>query len=172
MLSAVMVLLLVSCQNKSLQKYLVEKQDDPNFVKMDFATSLLQGVNSDFSPEEQEILESIKKINFVAYPLKKGDSVEYLSEKAEVENILSQDQYQELTRIKNKDWNVNLKFKGEVDAIDELIVYANDNSKGFAVFRILGDNMRPDQMLKLMETAEKGDLDFSKFPGMGDVFKN
>ena len=163
---------MVSCSDKSLQKYLVEKQDDAKFVKVDLATSLLEGRNSNFTPEEKDILHTIKKINVVAYPIKDGDTADYVIEKKELESILSQDRYKELTRIKSNDWNATLKYTGEEDAIDEVIVYANDNNRGFAVFRLLGENMRPDQMLKLMDSAERGDLDLSKFSGLGDVFKD
>lgn len=160
----------VSCSDKSLQKYLVEKQDDAKFVKVDLATSLLEGKNSNFTAEEKEILKTIKKVNVVAYPIKSGDTVDYIAEKMELESILSQPQYKDLTRIKSNDWNAQLKYTGEEDAIDEVIVYASDNERGFAVFRLLGENMRPDQMLKLMNSAERGDLDLSAFSGLGDLF--
>lgn len=163
---------MVSCSDNSLQKYLVEKQDDAKFVKVDVATSLLEGRNSNFTPEEKEILHTIKKINVVAYPIKDGDTADYVAEKKELESILSQDRYKELTRIKSNDWNATLKYIGEDDAIDELIVYANDNNRGFAIFRLLGENMRPDQMMKLMDSAERGDLNLSKLSGFEEIFKN
>lgn len=162
----------VSCNEKSLQKYLVEKQDDDKFVKVDLATSLLEGKNSNFTQEEKDILQTIKKINVVAYPIKDEDTANYNAEKKELEAILSQDRYKELTRIKSNDWNATLKYTGEEDAIDEVIVYANDNDRGFAVFRVLGEKMRPDQILKLMHSAERGDFDLSKLSGLGKVFKN
>ncbi len=162
----------VSCSDKSLQKYLVEKQDDAKFVKVDIATSLLEGENSDFTVEEKEILKTIKKINVVAYPIKDGDTADYVAEKEQLESILNQEQYKELTRIKSNDWNATLKYTGEEDAIDEVIVFANDNDRGFAVFRLLGENMRPDQMLKLMDAAERGNLNLSKLSGLSEIFKD
>ncbi len=166
------ILALTSCSDPSLQKYLVEKQDDDKFVKMDIAASLLQGRNSNFTQEEKEILNTIKKVNVVAYPFVDGDTAEYKKERQELRTILDQEQYKELTRIKSDDWNATLKYTGDEDAIDEVIVFASDDSKGFAVFRLLGENMRPDQMLKLMESAERGDLDVSKFEGFGQIFKD
>ncbi|QAA83070.1 DUF4252 domain-containing protein [Aequorivita sp. H23M31] len=163
-------LTLISCSDKSLQKYLVAKQDDPKFVKVDLPTSLLEGKNSSFGQEEKDILKTIKKINVVAYPIKAGDTTEYLSERNELESILRQDRFKELTRIKSKNWNATLKYTGEEDAIDEVIVYANDSERGFAIFRLLGKNMRPDQMLHLMKSVEDGDLDLSKLSGLSDVF--
>ncbi len=163
---------LTSCSDKSLQKYLVEKQDDDKFVKMDIAASLLQGRNSNFTQEEKDILNTIKKVNVVAYPIKEGDTADFEMERNELKDILDQDQYKELTRIKSNDWNATLKYTGEEDAIDEVIVFASDDKRGFAVFRLLGENMRPDQMLKLMKSAERGDLDISKLEGFGEIFKD
>ena len=163
---------LTSCSDKSLQKYLVEKQDDDKFVKMDIAASLLEGRNSNFTQEEKDILKTIKKVNVVAYPLKGGDTADFEKEKNELKIILDQDKYKELTRIKSNDWNATLKYTGEEDAINEVILFASDNNRGFAVFRLLGEKMRPDQMIKLMESAERGNLDVSKFSGFGEIFKD
>ncbi len=163
---------LISCNDKSLQKYLVEKQDDDKFVKMDIAASLLQGRNSNFTQEEKDILNTIKKVNVVAYPIKENDTADFEKERNELKAILDQEQYKELTRIKSDNWNATLKYSGEEDAIDEVIVFASDDNRGFAVFRLLGENMRPDQMLKLMKSAERGDLDVSKLEGFGEIFKD
>ena len=165
-------LALTSCNNKSLQKYLVEKQDDDKFVKMDVAASLLQGRNSNFSQEEKDILNTIKKVNVVAYPITDNDTVDYEKERQELKNILDQDEYKELTRFKSNEWSATLKYTGEEDAIDDVIIFASDDNRGFAVFRVLGENMRPDQMLKLVNSAERGDLDVSKFEGFGEIFKD
>lgn len=163
---------LISCNDKSLQKYLVQKQDDPKFVKVDIPPSMLEGKNSNFTLEEKDILRTIKKVNVVAYLIKEDDLAEFEVEKKELEAILAQDRYKELTRIKSNDWNATLKYTGEEDAIDEVIVFASDNKRGFAVFRLLGENMRPDQMIQLMNSAEKNNMDFSQLEGMFKDFKD
>jgi hypothetical protein len=163
---------LTSCSDKSLQKYLVEKQDDDKFVKMDIAASLLQGNSSNFTQEEKDIFSTIKKMNVVAYPIIEGNTADFEKERQELKTILDQEQYKELTRIKSNDWNATLKYTGEEDAIKEVIVFASDDNRGFAVFRLLGENMRPDQMLKLMKSVENGDLDVSKLKGFGEIFKD
>lgn len=162
----------ISCSNPSLQKYLVEKQDDPNFVKVDLATSMLEGKNSNFNEEDRAILKTIKKINIVAYPIKNGDSMAFVSEKKQLESILEQDRYKDLTRIKSKDWNATLKYSGDEEAVDEVIVFASDNTRGFAVFRLLGDNMRPDQILQLVHRMDDKDMDLSKLTGLSKIFKD
>lgn len=161
----------VSCSNeKSLQKYLVEKQSDDKFLKVDLATSLLQSENSTLSEEEQDILNTIKKVNVVAYKVT-DNTTEYEAEKGELAAIMKQDKYKTLVTFGSNTRGASLKYLGEEDAIDEVIVFASDDEKGFAVFRLLGENMRPDQMIKLMNAIDKGDIDVSKFSSLGDFFE-
>ncbi len=164
-------LTLMSCDNgKSLQRYLVDKQEDDRFLKVDIATSLFQSDDSKFTEEEQDILKTIKKINVVAYPVKNGNVAEYESEKGIIKGIIDQEEYKTLGSVKSKDMHMTMKYVGKETAIDEVIVFASSSEKGFGVFRLLCDDMRPDQALKLMKTMERGDLDLSKLSGIGDVF--
>ena len=61
-------------------------------------------------------------------------------------------------------------YLGSVTAIDEVIVYALDNQTGLAVFRLLGKDMKPSDVLKLSEMLESGNLDLSILTGLQDVF--
>ncbi|MBW2938083.1 DUF4252 domain-containing protein [Aureisphaera sp. CAU 1614] len=164
-------LTLISCDNgKSLQRYLVDKQEDDRFLKVDIATSLFQSDDSKFTEEEQDILKTIKKINVVAYPVKNGNLTEYESEKGIIKGIIDQEQYKTLGSVKSSDMHMTMKYVGKETAIDEVIVFASSSEKGFGIFRLLCDDMRPDQALKLMKTMERGDLDLSKLSGIGEVF--
>lgn len=165
-------LVFASCQEKSLQKYLVEKQDDPKFIKLDVPASLLKGKNSNFTSEQLEVLETVKKVNVVAYPIKEDNMAEYEKEKKELQSVLEQPKYKELTRIRSNEMNATLKYTADEDAIDEVIIFASDNSRGFAILRLLGENMRPDQMLLLMKAAEKDELNLSQFNGLFKNFKD
>lgn len=167
-LSAVMF---VSCGEKSLQKYLVEKQDDPGFLKMDVSPSLLQGKESKMSKESEEALKSIKKINVIAYPVKEGNQEDFILEKTEIESILSDNRYQELTRIKNQEWSLNISYTGTDTRIDEVIVYGVDHSRGFAVFRLLGNNLKPEQLSSIIQAVSQGDIDLSGITGLEEIFR-
>ncbi len=68
--------------------------------------------------------------------------------------------------------SMKLFFKGEEDAIDEMIVFASDDTKGFMLARLLGDDMNIGDMMKLAQTMEKGGIDVSQFEGVMDVFKD
>lgn len=167
---ALAALTLLSCSNeKSLQKYLVEKQDDDAFLKVDVATSLLQTEGNSLSKEEKDILETVKKINVVAFKITEGNKADYQVKKNELKEILKQEKYKTLIKFGSNNKGASLKYLGEEDAIDELIVFASDAEQGFAVFRLLGDNMRPDQMIKLMESINSGDVDLSSLKSIGDM---
>ena len=84
-------------------------------------------------------------------------------------NEPSLQKYKTLIKFGSNNRGATLNYLGEEDAIDEVIVFASDNEKGFAVFRLLGENMRPDQMIKLMSSIDNGDLDLSKFSGIGEL---
>ena len=168
---AIIVFALFGCNSESsLQRYLVDKQEDNNFVKVDLATSLLQSENADFTKEEQDILNTVKKINVVAYPKKGDNEAEYEAEKDKLKKIIGQEKYKTLIKYGSNNKGATLKYLGEEDAIDELIVFASDDERGFAVFRLLGDNMRPDSMLKLKNSIDNGDIDASKLKSIGELF--
>ena len=161
---------MISCNSEpSLQKYFVEKQDDDKFLKIDLATSRLQSEDANFSQEEKEVLNSVKKINVVAYPLK-GNTAEYEVERKKVQAILANEKYQTLMKMGSNKSGATLKYTGEEEAIDELIVFASDNEKGFAIFRLIGDNMEPDNLLKLMNSIDRGDIDPSQLKTIGNMF--
>ncbi|MDC8003697.1 DUF4252 domain-containing protein [Aureisphaera galaxeae] len=165
------LLTMASCTNdKSLQRYLVDKQEDDRYLKVDLATSLLQSDEATFTEEQQEILNTIKKVNMVAYPLKSGNEAEYNAEKSKVREIIDQEKYKTLSKMKSKDTHITLKYLGEEDAIDEVIVFASNEEKGFGVFRLLCDDMKPAQVLQLMNSIDSGDIDVSKLSGFSEVF--
>jgi len=162
---------LMSCNDgQSLQRYLVDKQDDDRFLKVDIATSLFLAEENNLSQEQRDILNTIKKINVVAYPLKSGKEADYESEKAIIKGIINQEKYKTLGSMKSKDMQFTMKYLGEETAIDEVVVFASSSEKGFGIFRLLCDDMRPDQALKLMNSMESGDLDLSKISGIGEMF--
>jgi len=173
-ISALILLTLtaISCQDgQSLQRYLVDKQDDDKFVKVDIATSLLESNEADFTQEQRDILNTIKKINVVAYPLKGENQVDYTAEKTELRSIIDQEKYKALGSFNSNGTFMTMKYLGTEDAIDEVIVFASDDDRGFAIFRLLGDKMNPGQMMKLMSSLQSGDLDLSAFGGIGDLLE-
>ena len=164
-------LTLFSCSNKeSLQRYIVDRQDDDSFLKIDIAASLLQTDSANLSQEEKDILKTIKKINVIAYPIEEGNVSASEVKMQVLKTILDQDRYKTLMKYGSNKEGATLKYVGLEDAIDEIIVFVRDDEKGFALFRLLGDDMRPEQMIKLMTAIEKGDVDISKLNSIRKIF--
>ena len=116
------------------------------------------------------MLASIKKMNVVAYSKKEGSQADFDIQTKRLKLIFDQQKYLVLGSFKAKSQNVTLMYLGDEDAIDEVIVYVLDNDKGLAVFRLLGNNMNPSDILKLSGMLEQGNIDLSKLTGLEDIF--
>ncbi|MFD2565622.1 DUF4252 domain-containing protein [Aquimarina rubra] len=156
------VMLLMSCNNGvSLQRYFVDHQGDADFIAVDLATSLLDARTREvqLSEEEREALESIKKVNFLAMPLKDENKARYEEEKEKINTILNANKYETLMRFGSNGTKAVLKFQGDEDNIDEMIVFASNKERGLALVRVLGDDMKPENIAKLMDAIDKGNVD-------------
>lgn len=161
----------VACNNEtSLQEYYVKNQEDSKFIALDIPASLI--ANADSLDEEQKAtLESVKKVNLLVYPVKEGKEA-YESEKQKLTGILKNDEYQLLMRFGNGDRRAEVYFTGEDDAIDELVVFGYDDSRGMGVARVLGEDMNPKNILRLMKSLEKGDLNIEGIKGITGMVKD
>jgi len=63
-----------------------------------------------------------------------------------------------------------VNYTGEETAIDEVIVYAFNNEQGLAVFRLLGDDLKPEQIVEFVLNAKDNGMDFSALGGLKDIF--
>jgi hypothetical protein len=160
---------LSSCNNgKSLQKYYVENQEDSDFMALDLPTSMF--TNSEFmEAEHKATLESISKINVLALK-KEEDPSKFETEKAELKEIFKDEKYQLLMRFGGSDRKAELYFTGEEDAIDELILYGYDNAHGLGVARVLGENMNPEKIMKLMKSLDEDNINVDGIKGLGEIF--
>ncbi|MBT8295547.1 MAG: DUF4252 domain-containing protein [Gramella sp.] len=160
---------LTSCDNgKSLQKYYVENQEDTDFLALDVPTSMFTNSES-LEAEEKATLESIKKINVLA--LKKDENPEkFEEEKLKLNEIFKDEKYQLLMKYGGGDKKAALYFTGEEDAIDEIIVYGYDDSQGLGVARVLGKDMDPEKIMKMMKSLDKDNIDMEGIKGLGKIF--
>lgn len=160
----------IACNNEtSLQEYYVENQENKDFVAIDVPTSLLAN-NESLDASQRETLESVRKINLLAYPVKTTDSAGFNSEKEELKRILENEKYQLLMRYGSGERKVEIFFTGEEDAVDEFVVYGTDEARGVGVARILGDDMNPDEILKFIRSLEEGDIDMDGLQSIAGMF--
>ncbi|HKJ48829.1 MAG TPA: DUF4252 domain-containing protein, partial [Christiangramia sp.] len=165
LLGALLIAGIASCDNdKSLQKYYVENQEDTDFLALDVPTSMFTNSGS-LEAEEKATLESIKKINVLA--LKKEDNpAKFEEEKVKLDEIFKDEKYQLLMKYGGGNRKAALYFTGEDDAIDELIVYGYDDEQGLGVARVLGDDMDPEKIMKMMKSLDKDNIDVDGIKGL------
>ena len=165
-------LAVTSCNSEpSLQQYFVDRQNDNEFIAVDLPSSLLDKEKIELSKDEKEALESIKKVNFLALPLNSSNEAKMAKESEEITKIVSSEKYETLMRFGSNGMSAVLKYQGDDDDIDEVIVFATHQEKGLALVRLLGDNMRPEKMASLMRSVEKGNLDLSALEQIAKTFE-
>lgn len=169
----VLVVTLSSCnQNPSLQTYFVDNQEQPNFLSIDVPVSMLKIDETKLTDEQKEAYHSVKKLNMLAYKTDSIHQADYKTELEKVKLIINDKKYQELMRGGNTtDGKFIVKYVGEDDDIDEFILFGNVNSMGFAVVRILGNDMDPNKLMKLSSVLEKGNIDNDQLNQFMDFFK-
>lgn len=168
----VTVLLTIACETTpSLQKYYVESKENNEFISIDLPASIIQLKDTDVSDDIKNILETIKKVNFLALQLTETNGDLYISEKQKVKDILKNPKYKQLMRMNMGKANVSVNYLGEEDAIDEVVIFGADNEKGFAVIRIIGENMNPADILKLSQEIKLDD-NSGQLKQLTGLFKN
>ena len=174
--SIVVVLLITaftSCnQGATLQTYYVDNELKPGFASFDVPTSLIDVESVDMTEEQKEAYESVDKLNVLTYIEEDTNAEDYKLELEKVQAILKNPKYEELMRGGNStDGKFVVKFLGEVDNIDELIIFGNANNKGFMIARILGDDMNAGKLMSLSSVLENADYDDSQLNGLKAFFK-
>lgn len=169
---AVFTTLMVSCNsNQSLQEYYVDNQDNKDFVAVDVPTSLFANSES-LNEEQKKTLETVKKVNVIAIPNKPENQKKISTEKSNVSNILKDEKYQLLMKYGGSTTNLEVYYTGDEEAVDEIIVYGYDDEKGMGIARVLGDNMNPSDILNLVRSMQKGDINMDGFKEISGIFLN
>lgn len=165
------ILFLLSCNAKpTLQTYFVDHQETPNFISMDIPVSFLGIDDIQVTKVQQEAINSIDKLNMLGYSLKSGDLDVFKQEVAQIKTLLKAENYNELMRLGNpKEGKINISYTGDDDTMDELVIFGESKEFGFAVIRVLGDEMNVSKIMELgpiinkLDTKEmnvEGFLDF------------
>ncbi|WP_306013152.1 MULTISPECIES: DUF4252 domain-containing protein [unclassified Allomuricauda] len=159
--------LLASCASQpSLQEYYVDNSENPNFLSIDVPASILKLNEDDLNPTQKEAIESLRKFNLLAFKKNADNAAEYEIEKKKVREILKGDDFVELMKINSKYGKGVIKYLGDEDAIDEVIIYGDSEDKGFALVRVLGKDMNPAHIIQLMQAIQKSDY---KGEGLGEI---
>ncbi|WP_299173992.1 DUF4252 domain-containing protein [uncultured Allomuricauda sp.] len=160
-------ILLASCSSQqSLQEYYVDNSENPNFIVVDVPASILKMDGADLTDTQQEAIESLRKFNLLAFKKNADNAAEYKIEKEKVKEILKDDEFVELMKINSSYGKGVIKYLGDENAIDEVIIYGDSKDKGFALVRVLGKDMNPAHIVQLMQAIQKSDY---KGEGLGEI---
>lgn len=152
-----------SCSSEpSLQKYYVAHQEDDRFMTMDISTNMIFQQLPGISEEARATIQTIKKINVLALPIDDDNVKQYKKEREKVKSILDKEDYHLLMKFNFSKGHLELRYLGKPDAIKEVVVLTYSDDKGFAVARLLGDDMRPDAFIEMIQASKKGDLEFNE----------
>lgn len=166
----VLLLLLASCSaTQSLQEYYVDNSENPNFLSFDVPVSILNLKEADLSEKEREAMSSLRKLDILAFKKTTENVVDYKSEKSNVQAILKNADFIELMKMNTPYGKATVKYLGDEDAIDEVIIYGDNDEKGFALIRVLGKDMNPANMMQLLQAIQKSDYKgqgFEKLEGL------
>lgn len=148
------MLALTSCNKPSLQKYIVENQDNSKFVTVDFSTNLLPiELNENASEEDKEALKSIRKVNIVFLPINKSTEEELKLEEQKIKSILKDSEYKTLMKFNDKKGKATLYYSGELEAINEIVGFVKIKDAGVGVGRVLGEKMNPNALMKMVKSV-------------------
>ncbi len=166
-----MVFLVSACSStKSLQEYFVDNTENPNFISLDIPTSILNLDETELTGEQKEALASLKKLNILAFKKSTQNVADYKLEKANVKKILANEEFNELMKINTEYGRVVVKYLGDDDTIDEVIIFGDNKDKGFALARVLGNDMNPAHFVQLVQAIQKSDYNGEGLGEIGNFF--
>ena len=166
-LLVVMMLVAASCSStQSLQEYYVDNSENPNFLSIDLPVSLLNMEKADLNAEQREALNSLKKMNVLAFKKTDANTVEFEAEKTTVKAILKNEKFIDLMKLNTSYGKGVIKYMGDDEMIDEVIIYGDNDEKGFMLIRVLGNNMKPANLVQFMQAIQKSDY---KGEGLGEI---
>ena len=165
-------LALVSCNSgTSLQTYFVDKQETKNFISQDLPLSMIKVDQSGFDEKQKEAYASVNRLNFLGFKADDSNKDAYNSEVKKVKAILSQPKYKDLMEFNDKGTKVVVKYIGNDDDADEVVVFGSSATKGFAIVRLLGNDMSPEKMMTLMQAMKSSDIDKNQIQDVMNFFK-
>jgi Domain of unknown function (DUF4252) len=165
-------LLLLSCNSEpTLQKYFVENSEKKGFVAMDISPTILNMDKTKLSAEQKTALSSFEKMNFLAFKLDENNKAEYDVESQKVTQILKGETYQQLMKVGSGKDAATISFVGDEDNINEFIVFAKRKENGFAVVRILGNDMNPNNIMTMLSVLKNSNIDMAQLAPLQGLIK-
>lgn len=165
-------MLLAGCSNEpSLQKYFVENSEKKGFISLDVSSTILNVDKAKLSAEQKTALQSFDKMNILAFKMDKTNQAEYDLESDKLSSILTTEKYQELMKIGSGKDAASISFVGDENNINEFILFAKKKDNGFAVVRILGEDMNPNNIMTMISVLKETNIDMEQLKPLQDLMK-
>lgn len=171
---AVLVSLVVlsSCNSEpTLQKYFVENSEKKDFIAVDVAPSIINIDKTKLTAEQKTALESFDKMNILAFKKDSSNGPEFEAESKKVAQLLKGKEYNELMKFGSGKDAASVSFIGDDDDINEFVLYAKRDDNGFAVVRILGDDMDPNKILNIISLLKDSKINQEQLKPLEGLFK-
>ena len=167
------IIIVWSCEDKpSLQKYFVENTESSKFIAVDLAPSIIKTDKMSLSETEKAALASFEKMNILAFKTDSTNSTGYEQEIKEVKAILKDESYQQLMKAGSGNDGAAIYFVGDDDEhIEEFVVLAGKKENGFAVVRVLGNDMNPTHIINMLSLLQKSDVDLDQLKPLQQLIK-
>lgn len=163
-------LILASCSSEpSLQKYFVNHTEDANFISLDISPSILNIDNKKLSSAEIKAFSTFEKMNILAFKLEANNSAAFEQEQVNVQNILKASKYSVLMKIGSGKQGVAVSYLGTEDQVDEIIIFAKSKETGFAIIRILGDQMTSTDIMHFIQIVQKSKIDLDQLKPLKEM---
>ena len=142
----------ISCnQQKTIQTYIVEKQDKSGFMSVDLPMSLIQ-LNTDKAPlEVKEAYGSIKKVNVLGLPYLNNNEAYEIEKKAILSILNNSTLYKNLMKMDMNGMRISIYYNGDANDINEVIVFGYSKKIGMGVARVIGNHMNPTKITQMAE---------------------
>lgn len=171
-LALIALLTLVSCNSEpTLQKYFVENSEKKDFIALDVSPNILNVDKAKLSAEQNEALNSFDKMNILAFKADQNNQAEFETERNKVKAILKDPKYQELMKFGSGRDGASVSYVGSDDNIKEFVIFANRKENGFAVVRVLGEDMNPNNIMTLMSVLQKSKIDMEQLKPLEQLLK-
>lgn len=171
-LAILVSLLLSSCNNEpTLQKYFVESSEKKDFVELDVSPSIINIDKTKLTTEQKTALGSFDKMNILAFKLNEKNKAQYDAESQKVMQILKNEKYQELMKVGSGKDAALVSFVGDENHINEFILFAKKKENGFAVVRILGNDMNPNNILNMISLLKSSNIDMEQLKPLQGLIK-
>jgi hypothetical protein len=167
-----LLLTFTSCNSEpSLQKYFVENTENKDFIALDLSPSILNLEKTKLTAKQTEALHSFDKMNILAFKANNQNKAQFETERAKVTAILKDPKYQQLMKFGSGKEGASISYVGSDENIKEFVIFANRKENGFAVVRVLGENMNPNNIMTLMSILKESKIDMEQLKPLQQLMK-